>query len=116
MGEPANIVHFKGSTADLANLVTGAGSLVVIDFYADWCGPCQNLGRQLPTIAGQYPAVKFVKVNVDESKDVAVAYSVRSVPHVLFTKGVGGDGKLQGLESLTGANSAAIKAAIEKYK
>jgi thioredoxin 1 len=115
MSQPANLIHFKGSTADLASLVRDADGLVVIDFFAEWCGPCQNLGRQLPAIANQYPGVKFVKANVDENKDVAGVYSVRSIPHVIFTKEASDDGKVIALEVINGPNAAAIKAAIEKY-
>jgi thioredoxin 1 len=114
MGEPANLIHFKGSEADLTSLVKQTSGLVLIDFYADWCGPCQQFGRQLPGIAGQYPSVKFVKVNIEDNKEVAGAYKVRSIPHILFAKGVGADGAVQQVETIVGLNLAAIKAAIEK--
>jgi thioredoxin 1 len=114
MGEPENIVHFKGTVADLTALVKDASNLVVIDFFADWCGPCQNLGRQLPGIAGQYPGVKFVKANVEENRDAAGAFKVRSIPHIIFAKGLTGGGEIRVLEVVNGANAATIKAAIEK--
>jgi thioredoxin 1 len=116
MGEPSNLVHFKGSNAELTELVKSTPSLVLIDFYAEWCGPCQNLGKQLPGLASQYPGVKFVKVNVEENKEAAGAYKVRSIPYIIVAKGVCTDGSVESLETFTGANVPGIKGALEKHQ
>jgi thioredoxin 1 len=59
---------------------------VLVDFYADWCGPCKKLGPTLDRIARQTPGAKVVKVNIDHSPDLARRYGVRSIPTVLVFK------------------------------
>lgn len=60
--------------------------LVVVDFNADWCGPCQILGPVLAALAEEHPAIKFVSVNVDENEQLAEKYQVLSIPCVVFFK------------------------------
>jgi len=57
----------------------------VIDFYADWCGPCKRLAPIMVEMAKKYNGkVKFYRVNVDKEKKLASAFSIRSIPAVLF--------------------------------
>lgn len=62
---------------------------VLVDFYADWCGPCKMMAPVIETLAEKYDGrVKVGKCNVDQSPDLASAYEVMSVPTVkLFVKG-----------------------------
>ena len=60
--------------------------LVVIDFYADWCGPCKMLSPVLDELEGTYPDVKFCKVNVDSDPELAREFNVQSIPFVAFVK------------------------------
>lgn len=60
--------------------------IVLVDFYADWCGPCKMLGPIMESIAEE---VKVYKVNVDESSDLAEQYGIMSIPCVIAFK----DGK-----------------------
>ena len=53
---------------------------VLIDFNADWCGPCQMLGPILEEVAKVKNEVKFVSVNIDEDEDLATQYNVFSIP------------------------------------
>jgi len=65
--------------------VLKAGKMVLIDFYADWCGPCKALAPTLEKFAEENQAtVKVVKVNVDDSPEVAGLFQVQSIP-TLFT-------------------------------
>lgn len=60
--------------------------LCVIDLYADWCGPCRMLAPVLEELEGEYPDVKFCKVNVDNSPELARVFKVESIPLVAFVK------------------------------
>lgn len=57
---------------------------VVVDFYADWCGPCKTMGRTIDQIAGQFPAVTFLKVDTDRFKSIGT--DVQGIPTLIFYK------------------------------
>jgi len=60
---------------------------VIVDFYADWCGPCKALTPTLNKLAESYPDnLKIIKVNVDESPKLASFYGVEGIPCVLYFK------------------------------
>ncbi|MDR2462051.1 MAG: thioredoxin [Mycoplasmataceae bacterium] len=61
----------------------------VVDFYADWCGPCKMLSPIFENVAKKYPKINFTKINVDESNDIAEKYNVLSIPTIIVFK----DGK-----------------------
>lgn len=64
---------FKGKTA------------VIVDFYADWCGPCRRVAPIMEKLANEYDGkLTIYKVNVDQEKELASAFQVRSIPTVLF--------------------------------
>ena len=60
--------------------------LVVIDLWATWCGPCRMLAPVLDELEGDYPDVKFCKINVDEEPELARAFNIQSIPMVAFVK------------------------------
>ena len=62
---------------------------VFVDFWAEWCGPCRMVGPVIEELAGEYAGkINFVKVNVDESNELASKYNVFSIPTLaLFNKG-----------------------------
>ena len=61
---------------------------VLVDFWAEWCGPCQMLNPIIDEIATEKPEVKIVKVNVDEEIDLAAQYNISSIPAIMiFDKG-----------------------------
>ena len=60
--------------------------LVLVDFYADWCGPCKMLSPIIDQIAEENTNIKVVKVNVDESQDLAMKYQVMSIPTLVIIK------------------------------
>ncbi|MGE0207273.1 MAG: thioredoxin [Candidatus Babeliales bacterium] len=69
---------------------------VVIDVYADWCGPCQQMMPIFADLEKEHGSkYKFVKINVDESRDLAVQFGVTSIPTFIFVKG----GQLKGKET-----------------
>ena len=59
---------------------------VLIDFYADWCGPCKMLSPIIDEIAEENSEIKVVKVNVDDSQDLAMKYQVMSIPTLVVIK------------------------------
>lgn len=58
----------------------------VVDFYADWCGPCQMMKPIFEKIGKEIKGVNFFKVNVDECPETANLYGIRSIPTILFMK------------------------------
>jgi len=68
--------------------VLQADKLVLIDFYADWCGPCKALAPTLEKFAeDNKDKVKVVKINVDESPNLAGAFGIQSIPTLVTMKG-----------------------------
>ena len=58
--------------------------IVVVDFYADWCGPCKKLTPTLEQVAENNKDISVYKVNVDECNDIASHFGVRSIPYLVF--------------------------------
>ena len=59
---------------------------VLVDFYADWCGPCQRLAPILEELASETPEARIVKVNVDENPRLASEYRISSIPSLKVFK------------------------------
>ncbi len=91
--------------------VLNADKPVIIDVYASWCGPCQQMAPIFEELEKELrDTYKFVKLNVDEGRDLSIQYGVTSVPTLIFIK----DKKLLGKE--TGfINKENLKEKIEKY-
>ena len=65
---------------------------VLLDFWAEWCGPCKMIGPILGELSDEYAGkVKIVKLNVDENNNTAIQYAVRSIPTLILFK----DGQVQ---------------------
>lgn len=95
---------------DYQQAVTDCGkSLMVIDFYADWCGPCKRLSPELQKLAEKFPQVKFFKVNVEEQEKLTQEYNISGMPTIVFLR----SGSL--LETVVGAKLDLIKATLEKF-
>ena len=60
--------------------------LIIIDLYADWCGPCKMLAPVLAELEGEYADVKFCKVNVDNEPELAAMFKVSSIPMIAAVK------------------------------
>jgi thioredoxin 1 len=67
--------------------VIKANGKVLVDFWAEWCGPCRMIGPVLEEMAGDFPDVKFVKLNVDEAPAVAQEFNVMNIPTILAFDG-----------------------------
>lgn len=67
--------------------VINAGSLAIVDFYADWCGPCKMMAPIIEELAEEYNGtVKIGKLDVDNSPETSAKYRVMSIPTILFIK------------------------------
>ena len=67
--------------------LTQGNELVVVDFFATWCGPCKMFGPILEEVANQYEnGVKFAKIDIDENDELAMQYNIQAVPTILFLK------------------------------
>jgi len=84
--------------------------LIIVDFYADWCGPCKMLGPILEKLSKENN-VKLIKINVDQEQELAQALDVMSIPTVVFFK------NKEPKDFFVGAYpEPKIKEFIEKYK
>ena len=68
------------------NEVMNSEKTVLLDFYADWCGPCRMLSPVLEKIAAEKDDVKICKINVDENEELAVSFGVMSIPALFVIK------------------------------
>jgi thioredoxin 1 len=75
------------SQEDFDTVVTQATGKVLVDFWAEWCGPCRMVGPVLEEMADDYPDVAFVKLNVDEAPAVAQRFNVMNIPTILAFQG-----------------------------
>ena len=81
------MMHFNSESFDKA---LAEGKLMMVDFWAAWCGPCRMLAPMVDDLAEKYAGKVVVgKVNVDEEQELAIRYGVMSIPTVIFFK----DGK-----------------------
>lgn len=60
--------------------------IVVVDCFANWCGPCKRIAPVFVEISEHFPSFQFVKVNVDEAEDIAGKFSVTALPTFLFLR------------------------------
>jgi thioredoxin 1 len=74
--------------ANYEALVTNSAIPVVLDFWAEWCGPCRMVGPVIDEMSTEYEGKALIgKVNVDENPGLSATFGVRNIPTILFIKG-----------------------------
>jgi len=82
-----NIPPVHVTDASFSSEIEQAGGLVLVDFWATWCGPCHAVAPVLEQLAGEYAGkAKVTKVDVDANQRTAARFNVRSIPSILFFK------------------------------
>jgi thioredoxin 1 len=75
------------SGADFENEILKSQTPAVVDFYADWCGPCRMVSPIIEQLSQEYAGrVKFAKVNTDDNPEIAMKYGIMSIPTIIVFK------------------------------
>jgi len=107
----SSLVHDVKDTNDFEEqLKEAANKLVVVDFFATWCGPCKIIGPKVDVLAGQFTDVIFLKVDVDECEEIASRYNISCMPTFLFFKSG------ERVADFSGANADKVKELILQHK
>ena len=104
----ANIVTITDN--NFASEVTQESKPVLVDFWAEWCGPCKNVAPILDELASEYEGrIKIAKVNIDDHQNLAAEYGIRAIPTLLIFK----NGEVS--EQIVGLRSKRdLKASLDK--
>jgi len=104
-----NITHV--SEASFEQEVVQSGQPVLVDYWAEWCGPCKMIEPLLHEIADEYAGrIRIAKVNIDENPQVANQYKIRGIPTLMVFK----DGKVQGMK-VGALTKGALKEFVEQF-
>lgn len=98
------------TTNGFHSMITSS-SLVVIDFYATWCGPCKVLAPKLEALANKYHSVRFCKVDVDatQMQEIASSQNVSAMPTIVFYK------RGREIDRVVGADIKKIETLVSKH-
>jgi thioredoxin 1 len=79
---------YAATDSNFESDVLQSNQLTIVDFWAEWCGPCRLLGPTIEQVADEYTGkIKVFKMNVDENPTVPTRFHIRGIPTVIFFKG-----------------------------
>ena len=84
--EESGMEIMKVTSANFEEEVLNSDKTVLIDFYADWCGPCKAYSPIVEAVANENQDIKVVKINVDNAQEIAYKYQVMSIPTTVIIK------------------------------
>jgi len=102
--------------------VINNNDIVIVDFWAEWCGPCKSFGPTFEAASEKYPEIAFAKVNTEEEREMAAGFNIRSIPTLMVFReqvilyaeagALPASALDQLVEQVKGLDMAAIKAEI----
>jgi thioredoxin 1 len=103
------VTEIKTEQGFVSALKSSTNQLVVVDFFATWCGPCKELHHILEDMAKKNPSVKFYRLNVDNFNSICSKYSIHKLPTVIFFR------RELELERVEGLNGDRLVRALNKH-
>jgi thioredoxin 1 len=105
--KPATVAVSASRSPAKGSIQPERGKITIVDFYADWCGPCRKIGPVLDKIAEQNSDVVLQRVNVDKDKVLAQEYNVTGIPHIIVY-----DKSADVVDTIIGANEPRVRKAV----
>ena len=109
-------------TSDNFKDVINNNDIVIVDFWAEWCGPCKSFGPTFEAASEKYPEIAFAKVNTEEEREMAAGFNIRSIPTLMVFReqvilyaeagALPASALDQLVEQVTGLDMEAVKAEI----
>ncbi|XP_034944341.1 thioredoxin-2-like [Chelonus insularis] len=103
------VVQIKTLEEFKEKLAEAGDKLVVVDFYATWCGPCKVISPKFEEFSNEFTDVIFYKVDVDEGETIATEYEIESMPTFIFFK------NQKKIDSMIGASIEKLKTLLNKH-
>jgi len=102
-------IHSTGELEKKLSAASKTSRLAILYFTATWCGPCRFISPIYTSLAEKYPKVVFLKIDIDEARDVAASWNISSVPTFFFVK----NGKE--VDSVVGADKSTLERKIAQH-
>jgi thioredoxin 1 len=105
--KPATVPVSASRSPASGSIQPERGKITIVDFYADWCGPCRKIGPVLERIAGENSDIVLQKINVDKHRDLMQEYNVTGIPHIIIY-----DKSADVVDTIIGADEHRVRKAI----
>jgi thioredoxin 1 len=115
MTNPNNLKCFNDTVNQLISTICNEDGLVVVDFYAKWCRPSLKVTNILSECASHNPTVTFLKIEIDQNRELQTYYNVNTIPHLKFFK-TSNHENINELDCVIGADLQQIRTNITKFQ